>query len=72
MFCKVAVREVETRDALSTALLDIAWHIGRWGEYLRLFPEHTRIHDTIATIFAHVLNYVVRARYYFEKPWTGK
>jgi hypothetical protein len=65
---QVAVREIDTTQRISGALVDIVGKLGRWNGYLGLFDEFERVRNAAATLFSQIINFLVRARIYYQKP----
>jgi hypothetical protein len=63
---QIAVKEIELSEEIGSAVVNIAKEIGRWEAYLRLYPVSSRLHRTIAELFAQVINFAVRAMKFYE------
>jgi len=65
---QTAVREIELSEEIGAAVVSIVKEIGRWEAYLQLYPASSRLHSTIAELFAQVINFAVRAMKFYEMP----
>lgn len=64
----VAAREIDTSDRIGQALAEIATRIGRWNQFIELFDEFENVHEAASHLFSQIINFLVRARIYFQKP----
>ncbi|RFU27216.1 hypothetical protein B7463_g9122, partial [Scytalidium lignicola] len=68
----VAVIEIETSEEIGRAVGKIVGEIGRWDQYLRLFPDSHRVQSVTAKLFAQVINYLVRATAFYTAPLSKR
>lgn len=59
-------------EKIALALLDVVKHVGRWEQYLLLFPSSDRLQATLVELFANIISFLVRARIYYQKPTAGE
>jgi hypothetical protein len=51
-------------------LVDIVGKLGCWNGYIGLFDEFERVRKAAATLFCQIINFLVRARIYYQnKTW---
>lgn len=66
--CQVAVREIDTTEAIGIALVEILTSLGRWDKYAALFDEFERVRDAASHLFSQIINFLIRASLYYQKP----
>jgi hypothetical protein len=62
---QVSVAEIELGEEVGAALQTILTQIGRYELEAQLFFDEPRVLDSIAVLFAHIINYLVRANCHF-------
>ena len=67
----MAVKEIECAEEIGNAIVRLAHSIRRWDGYLDRYPDARHIHSTIAKIFAHCIDFSVRATRYYNARWIG-
>ncbi|KAJ4296301.1 hypothetical protein N0V90_006346 [Kalmusia sp. IMI 367209] len=63
---QVAGQEITVSSVIPQAINKITGEMGRWDQYLRLFPDSDRLQSVVAQLFAQIINYVVRANKYYS------
>jgi len=66
----VAVTEINTTARIAEALIEIFKDLGRWNKYLELFEDSERVRDIASDLFSQVLNFLIRARNYYQTSRT--
>jgi hypothetical protein len=69
---QVAAREIDTMQKIGEALVDIVGKLGRWNGHIGLFDEFERVRKAAATLFCQIINFLVRARIYYQKSRPRK
>ncbi|MCJ1419054.1 hypothetical protein MMC32_005405 [Xylographa parallela] len=70
LLVNIAAAEVETGQEVRDSLVLIVQHAGRYQEEARLFVKFDRVQQAITGLFVQILNYLVRAKSYFQKPYA--
>jgi hypothetical protein len=68
----VILSEKHASEKLCQAITDVVDKLGRFQGYLELFPTNQRIIRQIGTLYAHILNLLIRATIHFEKSTPSK
>lgn len=69
---QVAVKEIDTSEKISKALVEIVESLGRWNKYIELFVESQRVSEIASHLFSQIINFLVRARLFYQKPRASK
>lgn len=64
---QIAVKDIELSGEIGSAIYSIGKEIGRWESYLRSFT-YPRVQEGIVELFAHVINFAVRAKTFYQTP----
>ncbi|MCJ1284702.1 hypothetical protein MMC26_004038 [Xylographa opegraphella] len=70
LLINIAAAEIETGQEVRDSLVLIVQHAGRYQEEARLFAKFDRVQQAITSLFVQILNYLVRAKSYFQKPYA--
>jgi hypothetical protein len=65
------VNEAEVIEAIGEGIADIVEQIARWHKYLQLYPTSS-LKEKISSLYAQIINFLVRAKSYYNKPWAGE
>jgi hypothetical protein len=65
---QVAVKVIDTSEKITQVLIEIVQSLGRWNKHIDLFAEHVRVREAAAHLFSQIINFLVRARIYYQKP----
>jgi hypothetical protein len=68
----VAVKEIECADEIGSAVVRLARSLRRWDAYLDNYPDARHIQSIIARIFAHCVDFSVRATRYYNSKWIAR
>ncbi|KAG4416219.1 hypothetical protein IFR04_010622 [Cadophora malorum] len=67
----VAGKEIEGSEKINEALVSIVENLGRWNKYIDLFDDFERVRNAAARLFSRIINFLVRARIYYQKSRAG-
>ena len=65
--CKVSVSEIELGQEIGYTLVEILKQIGRYELELQLFGDLPHVVNSIANLYAQIINYLVRANLHFSR-----
>jgi hypothetical protein len=69
---QVAVEEAETAQEIGSALVNIITAIGRWERYLDEFLTSPRVLESITSLYAAILSFLIRTRSFYQKSKSGE
>jgi hypothetical protein len=70
--CKVVCAEIECGQECGEALIIISDSIERWEKQLQLFPTNQDIFASVSKLFAHILEYLVRATLHLSSSYPAR
>ncbi|PVH76933.1 hypothetical protein DL98DRAFT_280469 [Cadophora sp. DSE1049] len=68
----VAAREIEGSEKINEALVSIVENLERWNKYIDLFDEFEGVRKAAARLFSQIINFLVRARIYYQKSRAAR
>ncbi|KAG4444114.1 hypothetical protein IFR05_000343 [Cadophora sp. M221] len=68
----IAAKEIEGSERIHEALASIVENLERWNKYIDLFDEFEGVRKAAARLFSQIINFLVRARIYYQKSRAGE
>ncbi|KAK0129464.1 hypothetical protein ONS96_000035 [Cadophora gregata f. sp. sojae] len=68
----IAAKEIEGSEKINEALVSIVANLERWNKYIELFDEFEGVRKAAARLFSQIINFLVRARIYYQKSRAAR